>query len=519
MKHENQNTEYKRKWKDEYLKWVCGFANAHGGKIYIGIDDDLSVVGLDKPQQALEDIPNKIVSLLGIVAEVNLVAMEGKDVLEIIVEPSNIPISYKGSYYYRSGSTKQELKGLVLHQFLLKKTGLNWEDLPCRGASMTDIDNDAVAYFLKKAVKAQRMQPESIDSSISEVLENLGLLSDGTPSNAAILLFGKNPQRFMATSSFKIGRFGSSDHDLLSQDLIEGNILQMTDRVIRTLSDKYLVRPIHYEGLQRIEPLEIPEDALREIIFNSIVHKNQQGSWNQMSIYNDHIRLWNDGDLPDNYTIDTLLGKHTSKLRNPKIANVFYKSGFIEAWGRGIQKILDGFQEEHLTPPTFRAEQGGFSVIIPRERFVKITMGEKAQSDLKSVQKGKPKTTDNQSRIDSLHQDKSKEKQKSEPKIVDNQNKIGSAPQDEPKGDQKRKPKIIDNQNKIDSLRQEDPKIDPKDLILEMIKKDPTIRRIELGTLIGLHISSIQRYLKTLVEDGKLRHVGPSNGGHWEVIG
>ena len=73
----------------------------------------------------------------------------------------------------------------------------------------------------------------------------------------------------------------------------------MTDKIMQVLSSKYLIRPIHYEGLQRKEPLEIPEDALREIIFNSIVHKLQFGTWNQMSIYDDHIRLWNEGVLPE----------------------------------------------------------------------------------------------------------------------------------------------------------------------------------------------------------------------------
>ncbi len=289
MNPENQNIEHKRIWKDEYLKWVSGFANAQGGKIYIGIDDDMTVVGVDNLHKQLEDIPNKIISNTGVFPETNHLEIEGKDVIEIVIEPCGMPISYRSVYYYRSGATKQAFRGTALHQFLLKKMGLNWEDIPCDGVSVDDIDDGAIEYFLDHAIGEGRIEPESRKSSKEEVLSNLGLIKDGIPTNGAVLLFGKYPQRRFVTSSFKIGRFGADDADLLSQDQIEGNLIQMTDKIMQVLSSKYLIRPIHYEGLQRKEPLEIPEDALREIIFNSIVHKLQFGTWNQMSIYDQYF--------------------------------------------------------------------------------------------------------------------------------------------------------------------------------------------------------------------------------------
>ena len=112
---------------DEYLKWICGFANAQGGVLYIGIDDKGNAVGISDSKKLLEDIPNKIRDTMGIVAEVNLIEKSGKDVLEIKVEPSQFPVNYKGEYHYRSGSTKQQLKGNALNSFLMKKMGVNWE--------------------------------------------------------------------------------------------------------------------------------------------------------------------------------------------------------------------------------------------------------------------------------------------------------------------------------------------------------------------------------------------------------
>jgi ATP-dependent DNA helicase RecG len=91
--YENQNIEFKQSWRDEYLKWISGFANASGGKIYIGIDDSGNVSGLADAQKMLEDIPNKIVNYLGIVAQVNLLEKNAKKYIEIIVMPSSVPIS------------------------------------------------------------------------------------------------------------------------------------------------------------------------------------------------------------------------------------------------------------------------------------------------------------------------------------------------------------------------------------------------------------------------------------------
>lgn len=121
MLDESQNIEYKESWRDEYLKWICGFANASGGRIFIGVNDNKEVTGLPNAKKLMEDIPNKIINYLGIVEDVNLLTYNEKEYIEIVVSPSNVPIAYKGTYHYRSGSTKQELKGLALQQFIMQK--------------------------------------------------------------------------------------------------------------------------------------------------------------------------------------------------------------------------------------------------------------------------------------------------------------------------------------------------------------------------------------------------------------
>lgn len=118
---ENQNIEWKESWRDEYLKWICGFANAEGGTLIIGKNDKGKVVGIQNAKKLMKDIPNKTRDILGIIVDVNLVAENESEYIEILVENYPYPVNYKGQYHYRSGSTKQELKGVALDKFLLQK--------------------------------------------------------------------------------------------------------------------------------------------------------------------------------------------------------------------------------------------------------------------------------------------------------------------------------------------------------------------------------------------------------------
>ena len=365
---ESQNIEYKESWHDKYLEWVCGFANAQGGRIFIGVNDNHEIVGVSKSHELMEDIPNKIVTHLGIVADVNLRQSDGLDYIDILVEPSSVPISYRSHYHYRSGSTKQELKGVALQEFILRKMGRSWDDIGHHKATLDVIDRDAIDYFLKKGINSGRIDSEELTASTHDVLDNLNLFDDdGHLKNAALLLFAKNPQKFFTSVEFQIGRFGKDEGDLLEQDIIEGNIIQMADKVMSLLKFKYLHSPIHFEGMQRIETLEIPDKAFREILYNAIAHKLYSGASIQMHVYDDRIEVWNDGELPEGYTPETLIARHSSKPRNKNIAFAFFKAGFIDKWGLGYKKIMEGFKEAGHKLPLVEQVDGGVRVTVWRQ--------------------------------------------------------------------------------------------------------------------------------------------------------
>ena len=364
---ESQNVEYKSSWHDEYLKWICGFANAQGAVMYFGVDDDHEVVGLENVDRLMEDIPNKIVTTMGIVVDVNLLEQDGLEYIEVVIEPSNIPINYRGKYYYRSGSTMQELRGPALQQFVLKKMGRSWDDVTNDRATIDDLDKSAIDYFLRKGYENGRISDEERNLPIETLLQNLDLINEeGKLKNAALLLFAKRPQRYFTSVRFNIGRFSGSESNLITQDVIEGNIIQMADRVMEILKSKYLTMPITFKGMNRIEKLEVPEEALREILYNAIIHKDYTGVHIQMRVWDDYCEVWNEGDLPFGFTPETLLGKHASRPRNRNIANAFFKAGFIDAWGRGYKKIREGFEGAGLPMPKIESAFDGVMVTFQR---------------------------------------------------------------------------------------------------------------------------------------------------------
>ena len=367
MNSESQNVEYKENWRDEYLKWICGFANAQGGRIYIGIDDSGNVVGIKNAKKLLEDLPNKVSVSMGILVDVNLHRENGLEYISIDVAPSTSPIGYKGKFYYRTGSTNQLLNGIALENFLLKKNNHTWDSLSIAGTSIEDIDKESVEYFVNRGIRLGRLPSGTLGLPVERILGNLNLISnDGSLTNAAMLLFGRHPQRCFAGAVFRIGRFRDNEADILFQDEIAGSLIHMPDTVMDYLKGKYLKSFIHFEGLQRIEKLEIPEEGLREILCNAIVHKDYRGVHTQMKVYDDHIRLWNEGGLIDGMTVESLRKEHSSRPRNKLIAQVFYLAGFIETWGRGIWKVDKVFASESLPLPEYEENSGGVAVIIPR---------------------------------------------------------------------------------------------------------------------------------------------------------
>jgi len=171
---------------------------------------------------------------------------------------------------------------------------------------------------------------------------------------------------------------------------------------LEILKTKYLVSKFRYEGIYRKEDLEYPEEALREAIINSIIHKDYLGPHIQLRVGLDKLSLWNAGTLSKDLRIEDLKKVHKSSPRNKIIAEVFFKAGLIENWGRGTVDIIDCSKAAGLPEPEFIEEQGGFTVnfykdIYNEENLRKMGLSERQINAVKYVkEKGRINNLDYQ---------------------------------------------------------------------------------------------------------------------------
>ena len=363
--------EYKESWRDEYLKWIAGFANAQGGTLFIGVDDKGQIVGIDNARRLMEELPNKIQNILGIVSDVNLLAQDGKAYIQIVTLPYEMPVAYHGEYHLRSGSTKQVLKGNALQQFLLKRLGKTFDDVLEPNAMLDDLDSEAIEVYQQRGVARQRLAlDESGELNRTAFLTNLGLMDmGGGLKRAALILFGKQPMRYLLGAHIKVGRFSQDAADLLFQDELSGDGFRLAERTLQLLDSKYLPGYVSYRGLHRQERLPYPPEAIREALLNAIMHKDYFGGPIFVWVYDDRLVFFNEGPLIEGLTTTDLQQAHTSRRRNPTLAMAMFRGGLVETWGRGTLRIISECRSWGLPDPLFEDKQGGVWVTLYADRY------------------------------------------------------------------------------------------------------------------------------------------------------
>lgn len=368
MEQEGLITEFKESWRDDWLKTICAFANSRGGILKVGINDNVNIVGVKNARKLLEDIPNKCLNRLHINVQVRGVNVDSKDTVEIEVKPTFTPVSFNGKYYIRSGSTSQELKGAELNQFLIEKSNKNWESFVESRATFNEIDLVTIEKYKELAGKSR--QPLVLSERDPKIiLEKLGLLEENKPVRAALLLFGKTPQKFYPSAHLKIGEFDDVGR-LISSSIFEGNLFDQLEKGYDFLRAKF-IGDVKFEGLVRLENKQYPDEALREALVNALIHKDYTGSHLQIKLFPHKFQVWNPGSLPIGLTVKKLREEHPSKPRNPLLAKVFYNTGFIETWGSGTIKIINGCKEASLPEPLFVSDDNGFLLTIVGDPFNK----------------------------------------------------------------------------------------------------------------------------------------------------
>ena len=162
----------------------------------------------------------------------------------------------------------------------------------------------------------------------------------------------------------KIGRF-LSDSELLTSDIVEGNLFEQLEKIIEILRTKYLHSYISYDGLNRVETLEYPYEAVREIIINALIHRDYSDTTVlQIRVYDNKIVFTNGATLSHEVPIEKFKVDHLSKPYNPLIANIFYKAGFVESWGKGTNNIVEDCIKMQLPEPDYKYTQHAVQVFL-----------------------------------------------------------------------------------------------------------------------------------------------------------
>ncbi len=256
----------------------------------------------------------------------------------------------------------------------MRKHGATWDHSPLPVFKAEEVHDQVVEHFKKLAAAKGRIDPDLLNESKEVLMEKLCLTNGDYLTNAAMLLFCKDPDKYQLGSYIKIGYF-ENDSELLYQDEIHGSILEQVDKAIELIYFKYMRAKITYEGIYRRERYFVPEAALREALLNAICHKQYESRIPiQVSVYDDRLYVANVGRLPENWTLENLMGKHASLPYNPDIAHIFYLAGFIESWGRGIEKIYDSLKADNLPLPEYTVHPGDIMIKFtgPEDRIVRV---------------------------------------------------------------------------------------------------------------------------------------------------
>lgn len=355
---------------DAIAKSITSFINTQGGDLVVGIDDNKKVVGIENAQQQAFSIQSALVDLIKPTAPISVQVVNYKknDVILISVwEGAKKPYQYKGVIYNRIGqvtktTSPEKLTNLISQR---KQADFHWERMPVLGAELIDLDTVEIDKTIKLFKEYKK---EAKIEDVEDFLIQVGLLQNGNITNACMVLFGKNPIRFIPQSRIRLTLYPSktSGNKFIDDKMFEGNVFKNIAAIFEYLDIVY-GKNLTVNGLLRTDKPNYPVLALREGILNAIVHRdyNSVKGFLQISIYSDRTEISNYGALPDGITVADLKVEHNSILRNPDIAQMCFYRKYIEMLGTGTQRMIRDCKENKFKAPIWKQNENTTMVTFP----------------------------------------------------------------------------------------------------------------------------------------------------------
>jgi ATP-dependent DNA helicase RecG len=356
---------------------LCAFLNGEGGKVLIGVTPDGKLVGQDVADITLRDIA----AMLGRFEPPARVEMSrvdvghGRQVIVLEAMPSRqfAPFVFESKPYKRVGSTTTVMSQEEYGRLLLDRNHSRhrWENQPAVGVRLEDLDREEILRTRATAIEQRRLSAGT-SMDVGDILDRLGLRVDGHVTQAAQILYGTKFLPDYPQALLKLGRFRGTKvtGDILDNKQEYLHAFAMVREAIAWL-DRTLPLSARFPkgAINREDRLPVPAEALREIIINAVIHRDvsNPSSYVAIAVFDDRIEVRSIGDLPSGIRVDQLSREHLSVRRNPLIAEAFHRTGAIEAWGRGTNRVVEACRAHGIPDPRFVAEAGAVTVTFDAE--------------------------------------------------------------------------------------------------------------------------------------------------------
>jgi ATP-dependent DNA helicase RecG len=381
---ESDRVEFKRSTgqRSDAAKTVCAMLNGLGGFVLFGVTEKGEAIGQQLSAHTLEEIANELRRIEPpVFPDIETVAV-GSDraVIVLRVPGGGGPYTYDGRPYLRLGPTTSVMPRQRYERVLLERMHAShrWENQPAEGIRIGDLDHAEIARTIEEAIRRQRMDdPGTRDPT--ELLLGLGLIYEGQLLHAAVVLFGQSERLLPSFPQclLRMARFRGRDKTEFVDNRQEvGNAFELLQRAQRFLRDHLPVAGRVVPHLfERVDDPLYPPPALREALANALCHRDYSvvGGSISIAIYDDRLEISSTGVLPFDLTPADLTRPHPSRPWNPLIAQVFYRRGIIEAWGRGTIKMAELTEQAGLAPPEFECATGEVLVRFRPTRYVPPT--------------------------------------------------------------------------------------------------------------------------------------------------
>ena len=365
---ESKELELKSTITNTFLKIVSAFSNYNTGKIIFGVDDNGKIIGLENIEKLCLDLENKINDNINPKPDFRFIKDTKKNIITLIVEEGfNKPYLYKGKAYKRNDTSTVEVDRIEFNRLTLLGLNQYYEELKARKQN------------LKFEVLTKELEEKlSLKNFSKDVLKTLNLYDDKIGYNNAAELFADSN----TFSGIDIAKFGKNIDEILDRNLfINMSIISQFQKTLEVFNRYYKYEQIL--GSERIEKELIPEKAFRETIANALIHRTWDVNSNiRVSMYEDKIEISSPGGLPSGISEIEYLNGQISQLRNPILANIFFRLKYIEMFGTGIRRINESYKD-YAVKPAFEIFENSIKITLPiikTELF--LTIDEKIIMDI-----------------------------------------------------------------------------------------------------------------------------------------